>query len=355
MDGFPGMGEILIRWYHENRRDLPWRETTDPYLIWVSEIILQQTRVAQGLDYYCRFVDRFPDVFSLAEAEEDEVLKYWQGLGYYSRARNLHAAAKAVATRFNGHFPVTYEEVRSLKGVGEYTAAAICSFAYRLPYATVDGNVYRVLARVFGVDTPIDSGEGKACFTALARELMQGHAPDLFNQAMMEFGALQCTPNSPDCGLCPLEGRCLALATNRVDKLPVKREKIAVKPRYFNYLHIHGGGMTLLSKRTRKDIWQHLYEFPLIETDRLLSWDELRTHERFIHLMEGIGEITVTRTVTPPKHVLSHQVIFAQFYDIEVSSFSPAMKAYLMVPEQEVSRYAVSRLMQYFWEVNRES
>jgi A/G-specific adenine glycosylase len=344
------IGEILVDWYEANRRDLPWRETRDPYLIWVSEIILQQTRVAQGLDYYYRFTGRFPDVATLARASEDEVLKYWQGLGYYSRARNLHAAAREVMDRFGGIFPCTFEEVLSLKGVGEYTASAICSFAFRLPRATVDGNVYRVLARLFGVDTPIDSGEGKRYFTALARELMVERSPDRYNQAMMEFGALQCLPRSPGCDSCPLRERCVALATRCVEHLPVKKGKTTVKPRYFNYLHLRGNGMTLLSRRSGKDIWQNLYEFPLIESDRPLEFDELCRDARFRQLLEGVTLLSFEERVAPRRHVLSHRVIHARFYDLEVSAFSPAMQAYLPVPDHELGEYAVSRLIQYYLE-----
>ena len=200
--------EKLITWYEVNQRNLPWRETKDPYKIWISEIILQQTRVAQGYDYYCRFIQRFPDVFSLAEADEDEVMKYWQGLGYYSRARNLHAAARSIAGM--GKFPETYEEVRKLKGVGDYTAAAICSFAYDLPCAVVDGNVYRVLSRWMGIDEPIDSTKGKKLFAGLADELLDKKRPALYNQAIMDFGAIQCVPSSPSCLFCPLNDSCVA-------------------------------------------------------------------------------------------------------------------------------------------------
>lgn len=207
----------LLDWYAENKRDLPWRNTTDPYLIWISEIILQQTRVAQGYEYFLRFIKRFPDVVSLAAASEDEVMKYWQGLGYYSRARNLHAAAKSM----KGTFPKTYAEVRALKGVGDYTAAAICSFAYDMPYAAVDGNVYRVLSRYFGIDVPIDSTEGKKTFTALAGEVLDKSRPADYNQAIMDFGAVQCTPQSPNCLFCPLSGSCRALSEGKVQQLPV--------------------------------------------------------------------------------------------------------------------------------------
>ena len=211
--------EAIVEWYKEYKRDLPWRESSDPYRIWISEIILQQTRVAQGYDYFLRFIKRFPDVKALADADEDEVMKYWQGLGYYSRARNLHAAAKSM----NGVFPETYPEVLALKGVGEYTAAAICSFAYGMPYAVVDGNVYRVLSRYFGIDTPIDSTEGKKLFAALADEMLDKKQPALYNQGIMDFGAIQCTPQSPDCLFCPLADSCSALSTGRVTQLPVKQ------------------------------------------------------------------------------------------------------------------------------------
>lgn len=342
---------ILIRWYEENQRDLPWRRTSDPYLIWISEVILQQTRVVQGLDYFNRFVGRFPDVRSLAEANEDEVMKYWQGLGYYSRARNLHAAAQQVMTFFGGLFPKTREGVLSLKGIGDYTAAAICSFAYQLPYATVDGNVYRVLSRLFDIDTPIDSGEGKKYFTELAQSLLDVRRPDLFNQAMMEFGALQCVPKSPDCVRCPLNNKCLAWASHRVEQLPVKAGKTVVKPRYFNYLHVHGKGETLLSKRTGNDIWRNLYEFPLIETDRPVTFGELQQRTSFRDLFTDMKDVEVVREVVAKKHVLSHRVIYAIFYEIEVPVFSPIMEKYLKVADSQVEDYAVSRLIQSYLEI----
>ena len=344
------VGEILIAWYEANRRDLPGRETNDPYLIWVSEIILQQTRVAQGLDYYYRFTARFPDVTTLARANQDEVLKYWQGLGYYSRARNMHAAALEVMERFGGVFPVAFEEVRSLKGVGDYTAAAICSFAYRQPRATVDGNVYRVLARLSGTDLPVDSGEGRRYFAALAHEWMVERYPDRYNQAMMEFGALQCLPRSPGCGHCPLRERCVALATRRVEQLPVKRGKTTVTPRYFNYLYIHHEGITLLSKRVARDIWQNLHEFPLIETDRPVEFDELCRDQRFCRLLDGVTLESARERVAPRRHALSHRVIHARFHDLIVSALSPAMQSYLQVPDDELGEYAVPRLVQYYLE-----
>lgn len=342
---------ILIRWYEDNKRDLPWRKTTDPYLIWVSEIILQQTRVIQGLDYFNRFTKRFPNVKTLAEANEDEVLKYWQGLGYYSRARNLHTAARQIMESFNGVFPRTHEDVLSLKGIGEYTAAAICSFAYKQPYATVDGNVFRVLSRVFDIDLPIDGNEGKKYFTTLAQSLLDEYRPDLFNQSMMEFGALQCVPKSPNCESCPLNEKCLACATRHVEQLPVKAGKTLVKPRYFNYLHIHGQGKTLLSKRIGNDIWRNLYEFPLIETEHTVSWKELSEMPVFQELFNGIEKVEVIREYVAKKHVLSHRIIYPVFYEIRVDSFSEPMEKYLKVPNEQVSEYAVSRLIQFYFEI----
>lgn len=253
--------EILINWYREHKRELPWRESSDPYLIWISEIILQQTRVVQGYDYFIRFIKRFPDVTSLAEADEDEVMKFWQGLGYYSRARNLHAAARSM----NGVFPKTYPEVLALKGVGEYTAAAICSFAYNMPYAVVDGNVYRVLSRYLGIETPIDSTEGKKLFASLAGEFLDKSRPAVYNQAIMDFGAIQCTPQNPACLFCPLAGSCMALSKSMVAQLPVKQHKTKTTERFLNYIYVRAGACTFINKRTGNDIWKNLFELPLID------------------------------------------------------------------------------------------
>lgn len=349
MDGNT-IGEQLIVWYEANKRDLPWRTTTDPYLIWISEIILQQTRVIQGLDYFNRFVTRFPDVKSLADAQEDEVMKFWQGLGYYSRARNLHVAAREVVLRFKGCFPEKYEDVLSLPGIGAYTAAAICSFAYKQPYAVLDGNVFRVLARVFGIDMPIDNGKGKKYFAELAQELLDNRRPDLYNQAIMDFGAVQCLPKSPDCKVCPLLDKCFAFADGQIDKLPMKEGKTVVKARYFNYLHICCRGEVLLGQRTAKDIWQKLYEFPLIETNQPVDYEELQQTELFKRLFEGVGEIRVIRMVRAPKHVLSHRIIYACFYEIETDAFVSGMSSYLKVRKCDVENYAVSRLMEQYLE-----
>ena len=335
---------IIIEWYRIYKRDLPWRESSDPYLIWISEVILQQTRVAQGYDYYLRFVGRFPDVKTLAEADEDEVMKYWQGLGYYSRARNLHAAAKSM----NGVFPQTYQGVLALKGVGEYTAAAICSSAYNMPYAVVDGNVYRVLSRYFGIDTPIDSTEGKKLFAALADEMLDKRQPAIYNQAIMDFGAIQCTPQSPNCLFCPLVDGCLALSKGLVTQLPVKQHKTKTTNRYFNYIYVRAGAYTYINKRTENDIWKNLYEFPLIETQASLSEEEFFILPEFRFLL-GTEESPVIRTVCKEvKHVLSHRVIYANFYEVIIPEKSAAFSSFLKIKKEDLGQYAVSKLVHTF-------
>ena len=342
--------EKIIAWYMGHKRDLPWRGIDDPYRIWVSEIILQQTRVNQGLEYYLRFVGRFPDVRSLAEADEDEVLKYWQGLGYYSRARNLHRAARTIVADFGGVFPHEYKDILSLSGVGEYTAAAIASFAYGLPYATVDGNVYRVLARLFSVTVPIDSPAGKREFARLAQSLLPSARAGLHNQAMMEFGALQCVPSSPDCIRCPLQPQCKAFEQGVVAQLPVKSQRAKVQDRYFNYFYVICDGCTFLQKRTGDDVWKGLYEFPLIETERQISLDELMTDRQFGRMFGDAGEVEVQAISPLMKHVLSHRRIFARFVTVHVRQASAYLASLLRVPLGEVDRYAVSRLTDMFLE-----
>ena len=336
--------DILVDWYKINKRDLPWRETTDPYIIWISEVILQQTRVAQGYDYFLRFIRRFPDVKTLAEADEDEVMKYWQGLGYYSRARNLLAAAKSVTD----DFPDTYEGVRALKGVGDYTAAAICSCAYNLPYAVVDGNVYRVLSRYFGIDTPIDSTEGKKLFASLADEIMDKKQPGLYNQAIMDFGAIQCTPASPNCMFCPLSESCMALSKGLTTKLPVKQHKTKTINRYFNYIYVRMGAYTFINKRSGNDIWKNLFEFPLIETDAEVSEEELYALPAFCQLFAGHEQPSIHCVLKNVKHVLSHRVIYANFYEVELKESSRSFSAYRKVEINELEKYAVPRLIHSF-------
>lgn len=338
--------EKLIAWYAENKRELPWRDTTDPYIIWISEIILQQTRVAQGYDYFLRFIHRFPNVTALAEAPEDEVMKCWQGLGYYSRARNLHVAAKSM----NGVFPATYEGVRALKGVGDYTAAAICSSAYGMPYAVVDGNVYRVLSRYFGIDTPVDSTEGKKLFAALADEMMDKSQPAVYNQAIMDFGAIQCTPQSPNCLFCPLVDSCSALKEGTITKLPVKQHKTKTTNRYFNYIYVRVGARTYLHKRTEDDIWKNLFEFPLIETEAPVTEEEFRELPQ-VRAFFADGEVSGLRLISGNvKHVLSHRVIYTNFYEVVLPENSTSFSAFLRVKIEDLEQYAVSRLVHAFLE-----
>ena len=341
---------VLIEWYGRHFRPLPWRETSDPYLIWLSEVILQQTRVAQVLDYFRRFASRFPDVRSLAAATEDEVLKLWQGLGYYSRARSLHAAARRVAERFDGVFPTGYDDVRSLPGVGDYTASAVCSIAYGQPCAVVDGNVYRVLSRLTDADVPTDTAAGKRYYAERARLLLDESRPGLYNQAVMEFGALQCVPANPDCECCPLRDRCLSLARGTVADRPPKREKKAAVPRYFNYLHVRCAGSTLLAKRTGRDIWRNLYEFPLIETPRAVDFGELQRTARWREWFDEAGDVRVSGMLPMPRHVLSHRVIHACFYRVDLPTWPAGLSSFLKVLSSEISRYPVSRLTELYLE-----
>lgn len=328
--------EILINWYREHKRELPWRESSDPYLIWISEIILQQTRVVQGYDYFIRFIKRFPDVTSLAEADEDEVMKFWQGLGYYSRARNLHAAARSM----NGVFPKTYPEVLALKGVGEYTAAAICSFAYNMPYAVVDGNVYRVLSRYLGIETPIDSTEGKKLFASLAGEFLDKSRPAVYNQAIMDFGAIQCTPQNPACLFCPLAGSCMALSKSMVAQLPVKQHKTKTTERFLNYIYVRAGACTFINKRTGNDIWKNLFELPLIETASSVTEEELLALPEFIKLFDK-EEVPVVRSICRNvKHVLSHRVLYANFYEVVLPEKTKSFSSYLKIKTNELEQYA---------------
>lgn len=328
---------ILLAWYDQHKRDLPWRNTRDPYLIWLSEIILQQTRVAQGLDYYLRFAERFPSPRALADAAEDDVLKLWQGLGYYSRARNLHEAAKSM----NGVFPSTYEGVRALKGVGDYTAAAICSIAYNMPYAVLDGNVYRVLSRVYGISTPIDSVSGKKEFLALAQKMLDTRRPGDYNQAIMDFGATVCTPQSPACLTCPLVEQCTARLENRVEQLPVKGQKTKVSARYFHYIYVEQGGDTWLHKRGAGDVWQNLYEPVLLETpEPRADISALPGYKKLF------GRRTSSLVASPVKHVLSHRIIYADLYRVKLPPSLSVPPEFIRVPQDDVKKYAVSRLVQ---------
>lgn len=310
----------LIQWYLQNKRDLPWRNTIDPYFIWLSEIMLQQTRVAQGLPYFLRFTEAFPAVFDLAKADEEQVLKLWQGLGYYSRARNLHKTAQQVAFEFNGKFPANYAELLKLKGIGEYTAAAIASFAYNESVPVVDGNVYRVLSRYFEVETDIASSGAKKEFTQLAAELLPAGEANLFNQAIMEFGALQCVPKNPDCANCIFNNSCAALQKKKVAQLPIKSKKVKVRTRFFTYLVFEDEvNNTLIQKRTQKGIWHNLYEFPLLETDNDLSpealSDLLLKHTYVENKILDISRFNEAVMV----HKLTHQHLNICFWKVRVA------------------------------------
>ena len=312
---------ILINWYLENKRDLPWRKTTNPYYIWLSEILLQQTRVDQGLPYYLKFVKNYPAVFDLARAEEQEVLKLWQGLGYYSRARNLHFSAKYIVNELNGKFPSTYNEILKLKGVGDYTASAIASICFDEPTAVVDGNVYRTLARFFDIDTPINSTKGIKYFKELAQKLIDVENPANHNQAIMEFGARMCKPQNPDCEFCPLNDKCLALQKKKIKELPVKEKKLKIRKRYFNYIvPISTDDKTTLNKRIGKGIWQNLYEFPLIESEKTLETKDILPHEIFQDLFaDNYMEIKLFNE-KEIVHKLSHQHLYTRFWVIKTKN-----------------------------------
>jgi len=310
--------KILIKWYQQNKRDLPWRNTKNPYHIWLSEIILQQTRVNQGLAYYEKFIITFPTVYHLAAADENTVLKLWQGLGYYSRARNLHFSAQYIVNELEGKFPKTHKELLKLKGVGDYTASAIASICYNQPCAVVDGNVYRVLARYFGISTSINSTEGIKIFKNLAQELLDTKNPATFNQAIMEFGATQCKPKNPDCSVCPLQNSCKAMAESMVATLPFKDKKVRIKNRFFNYLVIIcPTSRVILNQRKGKGIWRNLYQFPLIETSKEIDINELINNDEFDQtITTKISNISLFNE-QPIIHKLTHQHLSVKFWIIQ--------------------------------------
>lgn len=376
----------ILSWFRENGRELPWRETKNPYAIWLSEIILQQTRIAQGWEYWERFMAQYPTVEDLAAAHENEVLKLWQGLGYYSRARNLHAAAKQIVAL--GHFPDTLEGIKQLKGVGDYTAAAIGSFAFDIPAAVVDGNVYRVLARFFGIDTPINSTQGKKEFAALAQSLLpSSKASDFlslssasdslsssspvaaYNQAMMDFGAIQCTPQSPKCLLCPLAETCEAMRSNRIAELPVKQKTLKVKTRHLSYIYIRCNGMTAIHRRGEGDIWQGLWE-PFNASDiteataSIASAQASPSSAKFspssaklspfkselaasLHLSNVDGLQLLAQDM---KHVLTHRILLADFYLLETEARPQLPDDYIWIKEEEIEDYGIPRLIELMLE-----
>lgn len=377
----------IISWFRENGRALPWRETRDPYAIWLSEIILQQTRIAQGWEYWERFMAQYPTVQDLAAAHEDEVLKLWQGLGYYSRARNLHTAAKQIVAL--GHFPDTLEGIKQLKGVGDYTAAAIGSFAFDIPAAVVDGNVYRVLARYFGIDTPINSTQGKKEFAALAQSLLPSSkasnsplsfspASDFqsflslvaaYNQAMMDFGAIQCTPQSPKCLLCPLAETCEAMRTNRVAELPVKQKIMKVKTRHLSYIYIRCKGETAIHRRGEGDIWQGLWEpfnasdiaeacaspssaqASLSSTKFSTSLTRLSSFKKELAADLHLSNVDALQLLAQDvKHVLTHRILLADFYLLETEARPQLPDDYIWIKEEEIEDYGIPRLIELLLE-----
>lgn len=377
----------IISWFRENGRALPWRETRDPYAIWLSEIILQQTRIAQGWEYWERFMAQYPTVQDLAAAHEDEVLKLWQGLGYYSRARNLHTAAKQIVAL--GHFPDTLEGIKQLKGVGDYTAAAIGSFAFDIPAAVVDGNVYRVLARYFGIDTPINSTQGKKEFAALAQSLLPSSkasdslssfspASDFqsslslvaaYNQAMMDFGAIQCTPQSPKCLLCPLAETCEAMRTNRVAELPVKQKTMKVKTRHLSYIYIRCKCETAIHRRGEGDIWQGLWEpfnasdiaeacaspssaqASLSSTKFSTSLTKLSSFKKELAADLHLSNVDALQLLAQDvKHVLTHRILLADFYLLETEARPQLPDDYIWIKEEEIEDYGIPRLIELLLE-----
>lgn len=377
----------IISWFRENGRALPWRETRDPYAIWLSEIILQQTRIAQGWEYWERFMAQYPTVQDLAAAHEDEVLKLWQGLGYYSRARNLHTAAKQIVAL--GHFPDTLEGIKQLKGVGDYTAAAIGSFAFDIPAAVVDGNVYRVLARYFGIDTPINSTQGKKEFAALAQSLLPSSKASVslssfspasdfqsslslvaaYNQAMMDFGAIQCTPQSPKCLLCPLAETCEAMRTNRVAELPVKQKTMKVKTRHLSYIYIRCKGETAIHRRGEGDIWQGLWEpfnasdiaeacaspssaqASLSSTKFSTSLTKLSSFKKELAADLHLSNVDALQLLAQDvKHVLTHRILLADFYLLETEARPQLPDDYIWIKEEEKEDYGIPRLIELMLE-----
>ena len=329
---------LITDWYRQNKRNLPWRETSDPYLIWISEIILQQTRVDQGINYYLKFKKNYPTLIDLANAKEESILNDWQGLGYYSRARNLHFTAQFIRDNYDGDFPSSHKEIIGLKGIGDYTAAAISSFAFNLNHAVVDGNVYRLLSRVFNIDTPIDSSEGKKYFQSLADELIDENDPANHNQAIMEVGALVCTPKNPNCAECPLTDICLGKMNHTIDSLPVKSKKTKVRNRYFHFLIFQTDDEIVINKRIEKDIWQHMYQFPLIETDST----EIPDINFFDLHFRASPEVT---------HILSHQKITAKFYHFN-SIPNKIKKEWIAIPKGNIQDYPLPRIIDRYLENN---
>ncbi len=342
------LSQNLINWYSLNKRDLPWRETNKPYFIWISEIILQQTRVDQGLDYYNKFIHKFPDLTSLASSHIDEVLKLWQGLGYYSRARNMYYTANHIVNNMNAYFPSEYDELIKLKGIGDYTASAIASICFNHPTPVLDGNVFRFIARYFGIYESTQSVSGKKQFKEILNKLIPKSNPGTFNQAIMEFGALQCTPKNPDCINCIFNSNCFAFNKDIVSELPVKKKKINQTIRYFNYLYIIYNNSTFIEKRTQNDIWKLLYQFPLIETSKKLNLTELMQTSDWECMFNKIQATVVTNYIER-KHILSHQKIITRFYKIRIENINKNLSSrYLKIKISDIQSYGIPKLLENY-------
>lgn len=344
------ISQPLIEWYSRNKRDLPWRETKNPYNIWVSEIILQQTRVNQGIDYYYRFIKKYPDLKSLALTHIDELLKVWQGLGYYSRARNMYHTAQYLVNKNNGVFYSNYDDLIKLKGIGDYTASAIASISFNQATPVLDGNVYRVIARVYGIaeSTQVKSGINK--FKEVLNKIITIKNPGDFNQAIMEFGALQCIPKNPDCKNCIIKSVCFAYNKGMVSDLPIKKQKVKQKVRYFNYLYIIYNDNTFIEKRTKKDIWNSLYQFPLIETKKEYSLMELQKNKDWLQIFETLN-LNIEKEVFTKKHILSHQVLVACFYKIRIIQTTDFLiNNYQSIPLSKLDTVSIPRLTEEYLE-----
>lgn len=340
------IGFQLIKWYLENKRDLPWRNTNDPYVIWLSEIILQQTKVEQGLPYFENFLSRYPTIYEFAMAKEEEILKLWQGLGYYSRARNMHMTANWVVCNLEGKFPKNYADLIKLKGIGPYTAAAIASFSSNEKVAVVDGNVFRFLARLFSIEVQIDSSKAKKHFTEIALELMGTNNPANFNQAIMEFGALYCKPNKPDCSNCIFNTICSAYLAKSVNEFPKKGKKNALRKRYFHYFVLKSSQNIYLNRREKKDIWQNMYDFPLIETKEKVSELDILSSPDLKKLLGNTG-YTISKISEEFTHILSHQIIYAKFYVLDINVIGNSSE-YQLVAESNLDNYPFPKLIDNF-------
>ncbi len=348
------ISENLIEWYSYNKRDLPWRDTKNPYNVWVSEIILQQTRVNQGLDYYYKFIERFPDIKALSKAKIEELLKVWQGLGYYSRARNMHHTAQIITSEYKGKFPSSYDELLKFKGIGDYTASAIASISFNEQTPVLDGNVFRVIARLFGISESTQTNKGKKKFKQKLYELIPKEDPGSFNQAIMEFGALQCIPSNPDCKTCLFNTICFAYNNNLVSDLPLKKQKVKQQIRYFNYLYITYKKQTFMEQRTNNDIWKLLYQLPLIETNKKLTILELEQTNEWKDIFQGTKpEIDID--FIEKKHILSHQKLNTTFYRVKINKTnSYLLKKYMKIDIEQLSTLGIPKLIEnYFKEINK--